>query len=323
MKPIASPPGLPTHHDDAGRAQEEAAAIRADAWRARNDAELWKHEAEPQWRQATQWWSRSSLSGQRTQGPGWPTQESSARSRSSRAWHELEEETRKWLREHRQREDEKKAREEEARQQREAEEAALEERQRPSISGSATERPGLPTQPFPRIERIDRAARAASAERALRQRRNTGDSPMWPMPDRLPPYVLNFAHEITPELDVDWTRCPDDWERELRLRKVRNELLKENLQAGKPVIYRSSGWSLWPRVWPNDQCTYEPVTSADQVHKEDIVFCEVQPDDRFYAHVVSRKWLKDGEWYFTMPNMNGAVKRLVLHPAHIRPTDPM
>ena len=62
---------------------------------------------------------------------------------------------------------------------------------------------------------------------------------------------------------------------------------------------------MWPRVWPHDQCTYEPVTSADQVHKEDIVFCEVQPDDRFYAHVVSRKWLKDGEWYFTIANLKG------------------
>ena len=89
------------------------------------------------------------------------------------------------------------------------------------------------------------------------------------------------------------------------MRKVRNELLKENLQAGKPVIYRSSGWSLWPRVWPNDQCTYEPVTSADQVHKEDIVFCEVQPGDRFFAHVVSLKWEEEGDWYFTIADLKG------------------
>ena len=62
------------------------------------------------------------------------------------------------------------------------------------------------------------------------------------MPDRLPPLVLNCSHEITPELDVDWTLCPEDWARELRLRAMRNEMIKEQLQLGKPVIYRSSGW---------------------------------------------------------------------------------
>ena len=59
---------------------------------------------------------------------------------------------------------------------------------------------------------------------------------------------------------------------ELRLRALRNEMLKEQLQLGKPVIYRSSGWSLYPRVWPNDLCTYEPVTSIYEVNKDDIVF---------------------------------------------------
>ena len=106
---------------------------------------------------------------------------------------------------------------------------------------------------------------AASARRALRSRLETDDIP--PKPDRLPPFVLNWSHEITPELDVDWTLCPEDWAKELRLREVRNEMIKAQLQLGKPVIYRSSGWSLYPRVWPNDQCTYEPVTSADEVEQ--------------------------------------------------------
>ena len=89
------------------------------------------------------------------------------------------------------------------------------------------------------------------------------------------------------------------------MRAVRNEMIKEQLQLGKPVIYRSSGWSLYPRVWPNDQCTYEPVTSADEVQEDDIVFCQVQPGDRFYGHLVSRKWFQDGEWYFTISNLQG------------------
>ena len=49
-------------------------------------------------------------------------------------------------------------------------------------------------------------------------------------------------------------------------------MIQEQLQLGKPVMYRSSGWSLYPRVYSNDLCSYEPVTSADEVHEDDIVF---------------------------------------------------
>ena len=82
-------------------------------------------------------------------------------------------------------------------------------------------------------------------------------------------------------------------------------MIKEQLQLGKPVIYRSSGWSLYPRVWSNDRCSYDPVTSANEVREDDIVFCQVQPGDRFFAHLVSRKWFEDGEWYFTISNLKG------------------
>ena len=161
----------------------------------------------------------------------------------------------------------------------------------------------LPLGPTPPPLRAHDPRRAASARRPLRSRREIDDIP--PMPNRLPPFVLNWPHEITPELDVDWTLCPDDYEKELRLREVRNQMLKEQLQKGKPVIYRSSGWSLWPRVWPNDQCTYAPVTSADDVNMDDIVFCQVQPGNRFYGHVVSDKWFQEDKWYFTISNLKG------------------
>ncbi len=146
-------------------------------------------------------------------------------------------------------------------------------------------------------------ARARSARRAPRSRAQRNDIP--PKPTRVPPLIFDWSHEITPELDVDWTRCPEDWPKELRLREQRNEMIKEQLQLGKPVIYRSSGWSLYPRVWANDQCTYEPVTSADEVREDDIVFCQVQPGDRFYGHLVSRKWFEDGKWFFTISNLKG------------------
>jgi len=77
----------------------------------------------------------------------------------------------------------------------------------------------------------------------------------------MPPFVLNDAHEAVGDLDVDWTVCKGDWGLERRLREERNKLLKEQLQAGHNVCYRSSGWSLFPLVSSNDMTTYEPVTS--------------------------------------------------------------
>ena len=149
-------------------------------------------------------------------------------------------------------------------------------------------------------------ARSASATRPLRPRVEESEG-IPPMPNRVPPVVLNFAHEITDEVDVDWTLCPSDRHKELRLRQERNIRIKEELLLGKPVIYRSQGWSLWPRVHANDQCTFDPVNSADEVKVQDIVFCQVQPSDRFFGHVVSQKWYdnRDEEWYFTITNLNG------------------
>ena len=72
--------------------------------------------------------------------------------------------------------------------------------------------------------------------------------------------MLNHPHEVTPELDVDWTLCPHAWNLEQRLREVRDRSVKEELLKHKPVIYRSSGWSLYPYVSSGDQCTFHPVT---------------------------------------------------------------
>ena len=119
-----------------------------------------------------------------------------------------------------------------------------------------------------------------------------------------PRFILRGPHEATPELDVDWT-LSEDLAEELRLREVRHEMIKTQLQAGIPVCYRSSGWSLWPRVFPNDQTTYEPVNGAWMVWVDDIVFCQVQPGNRFYAHLVkSIEWYED-DWAFTISNIHG------------------
>ena len=45
----------------------------------------------------------------------------------------------------------------------------------------------------------------------------------------------------------------------------------------RSVQYRSSSWSLAPRVMPNDLAMYVPVTTTESVQEGDRVFCEVQP----------------------------------------------
>ena len=90
------------------------------------------------------------------------------------------------------------------------------------------------------------------------------------------------------EMDVDWT-LNGDWAEEQRLRETRNKLVKDQLLEGKTVAYRSSGWSLWPRVHSGDLCVYIPVRFEESVLEDNIVFCNVQPSNYFYAHRVHTK----------------------------------
>ena len=118
--------------------------------------------------------------------------------------------------------------------------------------------------------------------------------------------MLQGRHEASPELDADWT-LSEEWAKEQRLREVRSELIKTQLLAGMPVCYRGSGWSLCPRVRANDQTTYDPVNSDYMVQVDDIVFCQVQSSNRFYAHLVkSKEWYK-GDGLFTNSNIMGYV----------------
>ena len=142
------------------------------------------------------------------------------------------------------------------------------------------------------------------SRRPLRPREDPPPN-MPPMPKRLPPFVLE-PHEVRPELDVDWT-LSEDIAVELRSREIRNDMIKEKLQAGRSIVYRSSGWSLYPTVHANDACTYDPVNNHDEVWPADIVFCQVQPNDRDYAHLVlDEKWSdKWNQFVYTIGNMKG------------------
>ena len=128
------------------------------------------------------------------------------------------------------------------------------------------------------------------------------------MPNRVPPFVdvvLDGKHSVGPELDIDWT-LHSDWNIQLKRREERNKLVKAELQNGNTVAFRSSGWSLYPRVCSGDSCTYQPVANADdEIQEEDIVFCEVQPGNRFCAHIVRKIEDLEGRRCFTIANYAG------------------
>ena len=66
--------------------------------------------------------------------------------------------------------------------------------------------------------------------------------------------------------------------------------------------YRSSGWSLYPRMSSGDVCMYEPVLHPDTIEVDDIVFCEVQPGNRYFAHKVLEIYRHGDKRYFTIGN---------------------
>ena len=48
-------------------------------------------------------------------------------------------------------------------------------------------------------------------------------------PERLPPFVWDNdpMHQVNPDLFVDWTLFPEDYEKEKELREVRNRMVME------------------------------------------------------------------------------------------------
>ena len=108
--------------------------------------------------------------------------------------------------------------------------------------------------------------------------------------------MFSDGHEVDTQ---DWTLCPNNRNVELSLREKRNEIIKMRLRMSEKVSYRSSGWSLHPRVNSGDECFYDPVTEPEEVKAGDIVFCQVKPSWRFYAHIVKKKveeWVDEEDY---------------------------
>ena len=127
-----------------------------------------------------------------------------------------------------------------------------------------------------------------------------GDGPAPPGLDREPEVIKN---------------CRDDalWQ---VLTKQRYDLMKQALIDRRPVQFRSSGRSLEPLVYSGDLCFLSPVrrpagpadTSCTSIQPGDIVFCAVQPNSRYYVHLVWAKsfWRNPDDnteqEYFTIGN---------------------
>ena len=130
--------------------------------------------------------------------------------------------------------------------------------------------------------RIPQAVYAISAKKV---RTPAGSAPPHcPPPRRRCPHRIFKAHEIHPDDDDDWTisEAKGDWDKEKRLRWDRNLMIKEMLLAGISVQYKSSGGSLYPWVVSGDCCRFEPVYDCNDLRVNwDVVFCEVQPYNRF------------------------------------------
>ena len=163
------------------------------------------------------------------------------------------------------------------------------------------------------------------------------DEVMQLKPTRRLPVVLESPHEASHVLHEDWTvvpgsnHDPEKWARELRRREARNLLIRQKLDEGRDVFYRSSGSSMWPLVQSDDACTFRPiqaVTAKDGIHtieKEaseigvgDIVFCQVQPSQHHYAHIVLSVEDHHQEPKYWIGNIERHKKRLVPEEAHLR-----
>ena len=124
-------------------------------------------------------------------------------------------------------------------------------------------------------------------------------------PTRLPDLVLQSPHEAAPSFHEDWTRVPgsdtdpEKWAQEMRLRDSRNRLIHDFLTDGRQVFYKSTGNSMWPMVQSCDACLFHPIQAVtasrgkhgivkkrSEIGVGDVVFCQVQRCQQFYAHLV-------------------------------------
>ena len=86
------------------------------------------------------------------------------------------------------------------------------------------------------------------------------------------------------------------------MRLTRNHMMKDLLLSGRSVQYRGSGNSLAPLVRSGDVTMWDPVRDPSTLVVGDVVFCLVQPGDRFYGHMIHEVGEWDGVPYWSIGN---------------------
>jgi hypothetical protein len=107
------------------------------------------------------------------------------------------------------------------------------------------------------------------------------------------PHTIREAYSVHPADETDWTVHHGDTAREEADREIRNGMIKNLLTAGTSVQYRSTGNSLAPVVYSGDVTMWEPVTDHSELVVGEIVWCSVQPGNRYYGHAIHTI----GDWY--------------------------
>ena len=104
------------------------------------------------------------------------------------------------------------------------------------------------------------------------------------MQARRRPYRLPEPHEVHTTDDNEEMRYSfeDDGD-EARERAMTNNMIKEQLQKGRSVQYRAGGDSMYPWVHSGDCCLIEPAIECDGLKTGDIVFCQLDPHERYFA----------------------------------------
>ena len=68
---------------------------------------------------------------------------------------------------------------------------------------------------------------------------------------------------------------------------ARNLVIKDRLQDGNPVQFRVWGQGMYPRVHKGDCCIFEPVVCLSTLRVGDIVFCQLEPQGKYCAHMIN------------------------------------
>ena len=70
-------------------------------------------------------------------------------------------------------------------------------------------------------------------------------------------------------------------------------MCKELCLAKIPIQLPMGGKSLEPLVMDGDTCFIAPIAKVPQLGAGDVVFCQVQPNSRYYVHLIWRvvEWI--------------------------------